>query len=189
MNRTEQAILRAATEVLGQDPSATINRVAEVAGVSRMTLHRYFNSRQALVEGAFKELIRKAKVVVEEAMAASDDPIVQLETMLKGDTQLGDFSYLQRLWNEPLDPMIVREGEALNASLNALFETLRADGAIEATLPISWLNHLYFSVLSAAWQAYRDGSVAPNDIPELAWRSFSGGVIGPADSLRRVRTR
>lgn len=177
MNRTEQAILKAANKVLGQDPSAPMDRVAEVAEVSRMTLHRYFNSRQALIEGAFRELIRKANGVVAEARASSDDPLVQLETMLKGDIDLGDFSFLQQLRDEQLDESILAEGEALNASLDSLFETLKAAGTIDAGVSTWWLNHFYFAVLSAAWQAHQDGSVAPNDIPSLAWESFSGGVI------------
>jgi AcrR family transcriptional regulator len=179
MNRTERAILNAAATVLGQDPSATMTRVAEEAGVSRMTLHRYFGNRRALIEGAFHELIRKANLVVDEAMTASDDPSAQLEHMLKGDTQLGDFSFLQQLWNEQLDPSILSEGESLNAVLNTLFDTLKAEGAIAPHLSTSWLNHLYFAVLGAAWQAQRDGSVAPNDLPELAWASFSHGVMTP----------
>jgi len=177
MNRTEQAILRAATQILGKDPSAPMDKVAEAAQVSRMTLHRYFNTRQALIEAAFHELIRKANGVVEDALASSEDPLVQLEHMLKGDVSLGDFSLLQNLWNEQLDDAILKEGEALNESLNSLLNKLKTTGAIDSSLSTSWLNHLYFAVLKAAWQALQDGSVAPVDIPELAWRSFSKGVI------------
>lgn len=177
MSKTEQTILKAAAKVLGQDPSTTMNKVAEVAGVSRMTLHRYFNTRQALIEGTFKELIRNGNQIVEEALASSNDPLVQLEYMLKGDISLGDFSLLQNLWHEQLDDSILTAGEALNDSLNLLLETLKAEGVINASLSTAWLNHFYFAVLEAAWQALQDGSVAPNDLPELAWTSFSRGVI------------
>lgn len=177
MNRTEQAILLAANTVLGRDPSATLDRVAEAAGVSRMTLHRYFPSRLALVEGVFRAILRKANAVVDTAMAASDDPLIQLETMLKGDIGLGDFSFLQQLRDERIDPAILAAGETLDASLDALLELLKGSGAIDPGAPTAWLKHVYYAVLSAAWSASQDGSVAPNDLAELAWGAFASGVV------------
>ena len=177
MNKTEQNILNTAIKILAQDPSATMNKVADVAGISRMTLHRYFNNKQVLLEKAFQELVRNVKIIVENALACSDNPLEQLEQMIKGDTSLGNFAFLSQFSDEFQDEAMMEEFEALNASLNTLLEALKAKGVIEPSLSTSWLNHFYCAVLSAAWKAFQDGSVAPNDIPELAWQSFSKGVI------------
>src|SRR5262245_11806734 len=48
--RNIQAILDAARAALAEDPKATMNETAERAGVARVTLHRHFATREALLE-------------------------------------------------------------------------------------------------------------------------------------------
>ena len=57
MNKTEANILNAAFDILAQDFSAPLDKIAEAAGVTRMTLHRYFNGRDALLEASGLSLI------------------------------------------------------------------------------------------------------------------------------------
>ncbi|WP_310739252.1 helix-turn-helix domain-containing protein [Microbispora sp. H10830] len=48
--RSMRAIMAAAEEVLSGNPLATMEQVAEAAGVARATVHRRFASREALIE-------------------------------------------------------------------------------------------------------------------------------------------
>ena len=53
--RTRQAILSAAIEVLGQNPSAALSDIAAAADVGRTTLHRYFPERSDLLRAVAAE--------------------------------------------------------------------------------------------------------------------------------------
>jgi len=46
---TKERIIDAAIEVFNEDLSAPLQKVADVAGVTRRTLHRYFKGREELV--------------------------------------------------------------------------------------------------------------------------------------------
>ena len=46
---TEQIIVEAAILVLNEDYSAPLEKVAERAGITRRTLHRYFTGREELL--------------------------------------------------------------------------------------------------------------------------------------------
>ncbi|MFI7129831.1 TetR/AcrR family transcriptional regulator [Nonomuraea sp. NPDC050153] len=48
--RSMRAIMAAAEDVLSANPVATMEQVAEAAGVARATVHRRFASREALIE-------------------------------------------------------------------------------------------------------------------------------------------
>ncbi|MEV1178249.1 helix-turn-helix domain-containing protein [Nonomuraea sp. NPDC049784] len=48
--RSMRAIMAAAEEVLSANPVATMEQIAETAGVARATIHRRFASREALIE-------------------------------------------------------------------------------------------------------------------------------------------
>ncbi|MDG4862728.1 helix-turn-helix domain containing protein, partial [Streptomyces sp. T-3] len=48
--RSVRVILEAAERVLAADPAASMEHIAEAAGVARTTVHRRFANRQALVD-------------------------------------------------------------------------------------------------------------------------------------------
>lgn len=179
MNKTQKNILNAAFEVLAQDISAPLEKVAEQAGVTRMTLHRYYNGREALLEATGLEMIRLGNEIIDEAVAQSANPLKQLELIIKNASQMGDrFHFLMHaheiIDSEAFAPLV----EGMDNKMIHIFDQLREQKLIEADMPNAWLLHLYGGVMTAAWSSLQEGSVAPRDIPTLAWKSFSQGVIG-----------
>ena len=67
--------------------------------------------------------------------------------------------------------------QKLDDRMTEIIEALREEGLIKKDVPNAWLLHLYGGVMTAAWSSLRDGTVAPRDIPMLAWQSFSQGVL------------
>ena len=59
MGRSREAILDAAAAVLAGNPGASLGDVVARAGVSRATLHREFNSRDALIRAVALRSIRE----------------------------------------------------------------------------------------------------------------------------------
>ena len=55
--RNIAAILTAAAECLGRDPSASTSEIAKAAGVGRVTLYGHFPSRAELVDAVFVQAI------------------------------------------------------------------------------------------------------------------------------------
>ena len=178
MNKTQKKILNAAFDVLAQDFSAPLDKIAEAAGVTRMTLHRYFNSRDALLEATGFEMIRFSNRMIDEAIARYNHPREQLQEIVLQASQMGERFHFLMHASEEIDyevfgPLM----QKLEDRMTEIIEVLREEGLIKKGVPNAWLLHLYYGVLTAAWSALRDGTVAPRDIPMLAWQSFSQGVF------------
>lgn len=178
MNKTQKKILNAAFDILAQDFSAPLDRIAEAAGVTRMTLHRYFNSRDTLLEATGLEMIRFSNCIIDEAIAQHDHPREQLQAIVMQASQMGERFHFLMHASEEIDyevfgPLI----QKLDDRMTEIIEALREEGLIQKGIPNAWLLHFYGGVLTAAWSSSREGTVAPRDIPMLAWQSFSQGVF------------
>ena len=178
MNKTRKRILNAAFDILAQDFSAPLDKIAEAADVTRMTLHRYFNSRDALVEATGLEMIRISNRIIDEAIALHTHPHEQLQEIVMQASKMGErFHFLmhasEEINYESFDPQI----QKLDDRMTKIIEALRAEGLIQKGVPNAWILHFYGGVLTAAWSSSREGTVAPRDIPMLAWQSFSQGVF------------
>jgi AcrR family transcriptional regulator len=177
---TKQRILNAAIELLSRDASALIEAIAEAASVSRMTLHRYFSSRKALIEAASMEALVYAGRMIDAAIEAHPDPLDQLEAIVKGAAMMGGrFNFVvldQEIFErEPLKPHV----DALETKVGVILDALRADGRLKPGFANPWLICLIDGLLTTAFNVHRQGTVAPKEIPDLVWRSLTGGVFAP----------
>ncbi|KAB2863506.1 MAG: TetR/AcrR family transcriptional regulator [Anaerolineae bacterium] len=175
MNKTQHNILNAAFEVLAQDFSAPLEKIAERAGVTRATLHRYYNSREALMEGATIELCRLTKAIVDEATASHATPLQQLKAVVMKSAELGNrYHFLMHaMEHEQHDPKF----RYVEQQLADLIDAVRQKGLIRPDVPTPWIIHVYYGIMSASWRALKDGGVAPKQIPELAWQTFTSGLF------------
>ncbi len=180
MNKTQEKILNAAFDVLAQDFSAPLDKIADTAGVTRMTLHRYYSSRDALLEATGLEIIRLGNHIIDEAIAQHEHPREQLKAIVMQATQMGERIHFLIHASEEMDyetfaPMV----QQMDDRMIEIIEALRTDGFIKKNVPNAWILHLYGGIMTAAWSSLRDGAVAPRDIPTLAWQSFAQGVFVP----------
>ncbi|MBN6056543.1 TetR/AcrR family transcriptional regulator [Nonomuraea sp. RK-328] len=76
--RSMRAIMTAAEELFGVNPAATMEQIAEVAGVSRVTVHRRFPNREALVEAMETAAWREIAGAVDAARPETAPPAVVL---------------------------------------------------------------------------------------------------------------
>ncbi|WP_254896761.1 helix-turn-helix domain-containing protein [Amycolatopsis sp. Hca4] len=72
--RSTARILAAAEEVLAVDANATLERIAEAAGLARATVHRRFSSRKALLEALTGVLNERYVCGLEQARVATAPP-------------------------------------------------------------------------------------------------------------------
>lgn len=130
--RNQRAILQAAAHQLAEDPTSSMQAIAEVAGLSRLTIYRRFPSREKLIEAirleAETEILDRL-----EAAAASDDPAAEaLERLIL------DLASLVARYPLLLDLFGNRPGERPTVAPQAasVFDVLvkrgRSDGTLRA---------------------------------------------------------
>lgn len=178
MNKTQRNILDAAFEMLAQDVSLPLEKIADAAGVTRMTLHRYYNGRQALIEAAVMEVMRVSNKIIADAVAQYDHPYEQLQAIVMDASLMGDrFHFLMHAYEEIDSNLLDSKLQELDAQMFKIFDALRAEGYIAENMPNAWLSHLYGGIMTAAWNSLKEGMVARKMIPVLAWQSFERGTI------------
>ena len=92
--RSVRAILEAAERVLAADPGASMEQIAEAAGVARTTVHRRFASRQALIEALAESAVRQLAQAVEDGRPDTAPPLVALHRITANVLRIkGAWSY------------------------------------------------------------------------------------------------
>lgn len=169
-----QKILDSAIAVLNEDFSATIDVIADRAGLSRRTLHRYFKDRAALLEACRENMMEAWETAVINACNTTADPVKQLELMLYAGIDAGaKYAFLQKL-NPP-------------SSTNTTYTTtrdqwfnlvpqLQQQKLISDKVDAAWIRLLFIQMIHTTIAAYRSGDIAPNEIKKLAWYSFRRSI-------------
>jgi AcrR family transcriptional regulator len=171
-------VLRAAAALLSRKSTATMDEVAQAAGISRATLHRHFAGRDALVRALEALGIAECEAALDAARpeeGAAADAERRLVAAIEPAAGLLAFLYTDNQLFEGGDQ---NEGWArLDARLAALFRRGQESGEFRVDLSPVWLTEaLYGLVGSAAW-AISDGRVARKDFTHLIVELLLGGAI------------
>src|SRR5437764_12831107 len=76
--RSVRAILEAAERVLAEDAGASMEQIAEAAGLTRITVHRRFANRQALLDALAVSAKQQLIDAIEDARPAAAPALVSL---------------------------------------------------------------------------------------------------------------
>ncbi|KAA9155916.1 TetR/AcrR family transcriptional regulator [Amycolatopsis acidicola] len=158
--RSTVRILEAAEEVLAVDANATLERIADAAGLARATVHRRFASRQALLTALTDRLNERYLQAIEQARVATAPPVVALHrlTELLFELKIGNRAMMEFT----ADPKtgITPLSEPVLAGLGLLFTRLHEAGEITATDP-EWCRQVYVAIVCVA-------DLLPSESPALA---------------------
>jgi TetR/AcrR family transcriptional repressor of lfrA len=174
-NRTRQAIVDAAIELLAGNPGCSLGEIAAAARVGRTTLHRYFGERADLIaavgaEGA-ERLTRAAKM-------AELDRGTGAEALLRLCREYFDLGALLSLVFSEQDGECWQAREEL--PLAQVIARGHTDGSIDPLLPADWVISLMWSHLYAAWAYLGERPEASRHYAlELLTRTFSNALRGP----------
>jgi len=144
--RTRRAIIMAAVEVLTNNASAPLADIAQKAGISRSTFHRYFPDRPALKEAVSKlaeeqwqQAISRANLEEGTGLEAfrrlCNELIDALDVLIWWMSELGEVDGLEE---SPEDRMIA-----------AAITRGHDDGSIDPQLSVEWISNMVWSMLYA----------------------------------------
>ena len=179
--RNAEAIVRAAVEVLGYRPDASVAEIAQAAGVGRVTLYGHFPSRADLVEAALAHALALGHTVL--------DP-VDLEGDAAGAlTRLVDASWrlvatsrgLLMAAEKELTPGRIRDMHIDHAArAERLITRGQAEGSFRSDLPASWLVAVLQQVIHGAADEITAGRLEEADAARYITATVLGAFAPPS---------
>ncbi|MFE6222516.1 TetR/AcrR family transcriptional regulator [Streptomyces sp. NPDC057854] len=157
--RSVRAILEAAERVLAEDPNASMEQIAAVAGVARTTIHRRFASRQALTDALAASAARRLAQAVDDGRPDTAPPLVAIHRITANVLRV------KSAWAFALGlPEGDEDGEA--AALHrdiaercvALLRRAQQDGLVDAAADLDWVRRFYYALLGESLTEAAEGA-------------------------------
>ncbi|MGR6920647.1 TetR/AcrR family transcriptional regulator [[Actinomadura] parvosata] len=150
--RTVRAILEAAERVLSRNPAATMEQIAEAAGVARTTVHRRFASREALVDAMAEWATRQFAEAMDAAHTDSTPPLVALYQATANVLRVKiDWGFaMSRALSD--DPEVARVHSDVERRCEELFRRAQDAGVLRADVDVLWAKRVYYALCHEAAQ-------------------------------------
>ena len=173
---TPDAIAEAGFRVLSKNPGANVAEIAEEAGVTRATLHRYFPSRSNLVEALATRAISEMEEAVNEACKNVTTAGEGLRMSMSALIPLGDRHGFLAHEQFEHDEAIEAEFSRIQAETAEWIEAAKREGVFDSHVPTEWINRAYDYLLYSAWDSVRLEEATPSQAVQLAWRTLTTGL-------------
>ncbi|GAA4639410.1 TetR/AcrR family transcriptional regulator [Actinoallomurus vinaceus] len=150
--RTVTAILEAAERTLSRDPAATMEQIAEAAGVARTTVHRRFATREALIDALAVWATQRFAAAVDAAHPDTAPPLValyQTTANVLGVKVGWGFAMSQA---SSANPEVARVHGDVRETCERLFRRAREAGVLRADVDIPWTRRVYYALIHEAAQ-------------------------------------
>jgi AcrR family transcriptional regulator len=178
--RNRRRILEAAAEVFGERGlGATLDAVAERAGVGVGTVYRRFPDKEALVDALFEDRIDEVRAIADEA-ALIPDGWEALTTFMERALEMHchDRALKELVFSTAHgQDRVARARERIKPAIDALFERARASGKLRADVDVNDLPILQLMVTGVIDYA--------QDAAPGVWRRYLAIML---DGLRAEQT-
>ncbi|MFC5661804.1 TetR/AcrR family transcriptional regulator [Kitasatospora misakiensis] len=166
--RSVRAILAAAERVLAEHPGATMEQIAEAAGVTRTTVHRRFANRQALIDALATEAAAKLAEAIEDGHPETAPPLVALHRATANVLRV------KAAWGFALGPAVAGSeqaarihGEVARRCIE-LLGRIQEQGAIAADADLEWVRRVYYALIGEVLHTAPAGAPACGLGPDAA---------------------
>jgi TetR/AcrR family transcriptional regulator, mexCD-oprJ operon repressor len=140
--RNIESIVDAALVRLADHPEASMQEIAEAAGVHRATVHRHFATRGELLRAVRVRALDEFQAVLADPELAALPAGAALERLTRRSLELGDRRRLYRVVPS-FDDLTDTRGDALRAPVGALLARAQDAGLVRRDVPPT--------MLAAAW--------------------------------------
>jgi AcrR family transcriptional regulator len=169
-------IVAAAATVWAADPSASLDTIAQSAGVGRATLHRHFPSRAALIRTAAFDGVAALASALDAAALSQREPAAALDALIGILVPFGDRLHFLLVTGDLIgDPELAAAEAVIDAPIRAVLDAAAAAGVLRRDVPGVWRFRALEALLYAAWTAVAAGEIARLDAPQLVRDSFRRG--------------
>ncbi|RFU37451.1 TetR/AcrR family transcriptional regulator [Actinomadura logoneensis] len=148
--RTVRTILEAAERTLSRDPGATMEQIAEAAGVARTTVHRRFATREALIDALARWATRLFAEAVDAARPDTAPPLVALyqTTVNVLDMKVSWGFAMSRAVAS--GPEVERVHAEIAETCERLLRRAREAGLLRRDVDIRWARRAYYGLIHQA---------------------------------------
>jgi AcrR family transcriptional regulator len=185
--RNDERILRAAARVLAEDPRATIARIADEAGVVRLTVYRRYANREALRRAIFEAAAAEAQQAIANALESEQDTveclraaIIAMAAIAQRYPLLSVGTDLQPLPGEARRPVPPPASRVMHQALFDLVRRGQQEGALRADLPAEILPQAIVGTLRITLRFARSLGTDPERIGEQVADLLLHGFVPPA---------
>lgn len=171
------SLLLTAARVLSEQPNATLQFIADEAGISRTTIFNRYPTRDALLralcEDGFERLGAAMQSLPKRPQVSMNDDLEKLTSEL---IPLGHHTmFLRNIPNSFND--LGSLWEKVSFPLFTYMHTAQKQGLLRADIPTKWLVASYISLLFGAWDEISQGELGPVQATRLVVSSWLNGAV------------
>jgi AcrR family transcriptional regulator len=152
--RNQKRILLAAARLLADDPTASMQRIADEAQVARPTVYRRYPTREALVDAITREAIGEFTTALDQAETDAEDAASVLARLIRALARIGaDYPIV-------LYGQVAHDTAVIAGRVDMVITRGQADGTVRADVASDVLRHALFGALSTGLRLARDPSAS-----------------------------
>lgn len=178
MTDTKRRIIESAIAIFDEDLSAPLQKVADNADVTRRTLHRYFADRNELVAVCKQEIELSCKKAMLTAIQSSDEPLIQLESMLYAGIECGSKYAVFKKLHQGSDHQHThhnkncKDYDSIYKAFHDIIVELQQQGKVNPEMSSQWIQTLHLGIVESTVSAKATTDKSDDEIKRLAWMSF-----------------
>ncbi|MFI0446388.1 TetR/AcrR family transcriptional regulator [Actinomadura sp. 6N118] len=148
--RSVRAILEAAERVLAEDAGASMEQIAEAAGLTRITVHRRFANRQALLEALAVSAKQQLLDAIQEARPDSAPALVALYRVTANVLRVKNSWRFTLNHSTPHSEAAAALWAEIDAYTVQLLTRAQDEGVLAQDTDLEWVRQVYYALLSEA---------------------------------------
>jgi AcrR family transcriptional regulator len=148
--RSVRAILEAAERVLAEDAGGSMEQIAEAAGLTRITVHRRFANRQALLEALSVSAMQQLLEAIEEARPNSAPALVAMYRVTANVLRVKSAWRFTLTHNTSLSEAAAALWAEIDAHTVELLARAQREGLLAPATDLDWMRQVYYALLSEA---------------------------------------
>lgn len=179
---TEHPWLRSLALALSENPGATLQELAQAAGVSRATLYRFAPTREQLLDTVKQCVLQVMSQLLDDAGLETRPPLEalrQLTALYIAEKEFCAFlitQYVPYSTAHSRTP-IPDEYYVHEQRLDNFFQQGQATGVFRSDVPCRWLTDLYFGFIQVLSESEHRGRIARADMQMLFEEMFLNGAL------------